>query len=189
MLSDLIATHGVEERLDLGSAVGVMALHGGLESETESVAGTAAARSGASLYAIVQPEDHRWHIPSARHDPRQSERMTRFFEHVRLVVSVHGFGRDELPDSVLLGGSNRRVAERLAGAMRARTSLDIIDDLDRIPSGLRGLHPANPVNLPEFGGVQVELSPGARTTEAIDGVIDAIAVVLGSEVASVCATG
>jgi phage replication-related protein YjqB (UPF0714/DUF867 family) len=36
------------------------------------------------------------------------------------------------------------------------------NDLDEIPKELRGLHPKNPVNIPEFAGVQVELPPTLR---------------------------
>ena len=35
-------------------------------------------------------------------------------------------------------------------------------DIDSIPRQLRGLHPANPVNLPRDGGVQIELPPRVR---------------------------
>ena len=35
-------------------------------------------------------------------------------------------------------------------------------ELDDIPRELRGLHPANPVNLPRHGGVQLELPPRVR---------------------------
>ena len=40
--------------------------------------------------------------------------------------------------------------------------MNVITDLDDIPIELRGLHPANPVNQPAGGGVQVELPPSAR---------------------------
>ena len=38
----------------------------------------------------------------------------------------------------------------------------VVDDLEEIPRGLRGLHDANPVNLPRDGGVQLELPPTIR---------------------------
>jgi len=37
-----------------------------------------------------------------------------------------------------------------------------VDDLDAVPSELRGLHPRNPVNRPPHGGVQLELPPYVR---------------------------
>ena len=40
----------------------------------------------------------------------------------------------------------------------------MLDDLDAIPSELRGLHRRNPVNLPRGGGVQLELPPRVRGT-------------------------
>ena len=186
MLDELLATDGVEEHLVLGGTLGVMALHGGLEAHTETVAARVAASTGASLYAIVQPDDHRWHIPSARHDPRHSPRLTSFLEHVRAAVSIHGFGRSELPKTILVGGSNERLRRLTAAALRRKTALTVLDDPALIPAGLRGLHPANPVNLPELGGVQVELSPGARTPETLGLVVDAISSVVLAESAGVC---
>ncbi len=44
----------------------------------------------------------------------------------------------------------------------ARHADDIVDDLDRIPSALRGVHHKNPVNLPSRRGVQIELPPRVR---------------------------
>jgi phage replication-related protein YjqB (UPF0714/DUF867 family) len=38
----------------------------------------------------------------------------------------------------------------------------VVTDLDAIPTELRGLHPANPVNLPAGGGAQLELPPRVR---------------------------
>ena len=40
----------------------------------------------------------------------------------------------------------------------------MVSDLALIPPEFRGLHPANPVNRPPAGGVQVELPPSARGT-------------------------
>ncbi|MDX1689509.1 MAG: poly-gamma-glutamate hydrolase family protein [Acidimicrobiia bacterium] len=188
MLADLIATDGVEERLVLGGPIGLMALHGGLEAGTHRVAGAVAEATGSSLYAIVQPDDHRWHVPSARHDPRDSERLTRFLEHVRLAVSIHGFGRRHLPDTVLVGGRNRRVARHIASAIRRHTDLDVIDEPAAMPRGLRGMHPANPVNLPESQGVQLELSRGARRDPVVGSLVAAVASVVAAESGSVCAT-
>jgi phage replication-related protein YjqB (UPF0714/DUF867 family) len=41
-----------------------------------------------------------------------------------------------------------------------------IDDMDRIPSHLRGVHGDNPVNRVRGGGVQIELPPRVRKTPA-----------------------
>ncbi len=186
MLADLLATPGVTETLDLRGPAGVMALHGGLEAETAAIAARAAAAAAASSYRVVLPGDLAWHVPSTRFDPAQSDRLRRFLEHVRMAVSVHGFGRRGLERTVLVGGGNRRLAGRVAGALRRHTSLRVIDDVHRMPRGLRGLHPRNPVNLPARGGVQLELSPGAREPEEAAGVVAAVASVLRSEQRSLC---
>jgi phage replication-related protein YjqB (UPF0714/DUF867 family) len=51
----------------------------------------------------------------------------------------------------------RELEVRLAG-------FGVVNDLSLIPVELRGLHPANPVNRPPAGGVQLELPPSARGT-------------------------
>ena len=56
-LAGLLAVPGVGEELELRSTLGVCALHGGgLERATEAVAREVAERTGASYYAVVQPE-------------------------------------------------------------------------------------------------------------------------------------
>jgi phage replication-related protein YjqB (UPF0714/DUF867 family) len=169
MLDQLLATPGVEERCVLGSSFGFLALHGGLEAHTAEIAQAAAVASHASIYAVVQPEGFRWHVPSHAYDPAQSDALDAFLEHVDSVVSVHGFaglrGSDDRWITGLLGGSNRALAARLAGRLReALPGYHWIDDLDLIPAHLRGVHPRNPVNRPAAGGVQLELPPRVRRT-------------------------
>jgi phage replication-related protein YjqB (UPF0714/DUF867 family) len=164
---DLLATPGVEERCVLRSRAGFLALHGGLEQATAELATDAAARAGASLYAVVQPPDLRWHIPSKQFDLRASTALQRFVDHVDVVVSLHGYGglrdSDDRWTTVLVGGANRGLAGDLAGRLRAELpGYTWLDDLDRIPPHLRGVHPDNPVNRPRGGGVQLELPPRAR---------------------------
>jgi phage replication-related protein YjqB (UPF0714/DUF867 family) len=163
----LLATDGVEERCALRSRFGFLALHGGLEQSTAELATEAAARAGASLYAVVQPSDLRWHIPSNQFDPTASAALAGFLEHVDAVVSLHGYGglrgSDDRWTTVLVGGANRALAAELAADLRA--ALDHytwLDEIDRIPGHLRGVHPDNPVNRPRHGGVQLELPPRAR---------------------------
>jgi phage replication-related protein YjqB (UPF0714/DUF867 family) len=163
----LLASPGVEERCELRSRFGFLALHGGLERATAELATEAADRAGASLYAVVQPTDLRWHIPSMEFDPTCSARLADFLEHVDVVVSLHGYGglrgSDDRWTTVLVGGGNRRLAAELAGRLRtALPPYTWIDDIDRIPAHLRGVHPANPVNRPRGGGVQLELPPRVR---------------------------
>ena len=165
MFADLLAEPGVEEVVELRSSpVGFMAFHGGsLERRTEVVAMDAAERSGASVYAVVQPLGLRWHIPSTAVTPDASAALRAFLSHVDVVIAVHGYGRDGLWTSLLLGGTNRPFAAHVGAALRARLDgYTIVDDLSLIPRELAGQHPANPVNLPRGGGVQLELPPRVR---------------------------
>ena len=187
MLRDLIETPAVTETVQLDGVVGVMAVHGGLEAGTAEAARSVAAGAHASLYTVVQPSDLRWHVPSIAFDPRDSEALASFLEHIRLAVSFHGFGRPGFEGAVLVGGGNRRVAGEIADAIRRRTDLRVLDDLDDMPVRLRGVHPANPVNLPELGGVQLELSVEARRPSAIAPIIEAVAAVLRAEQRTLCA--
>jgi phage replication-related protein YjqB (UPF0714/DUF867 family) len=167
VFADLLAHPGVEERCELRSSFGFMALHGGLEQATAELATDAAERAGASLYTVVQPDDLRWHVPSYRYDPACSDPLASFLDHVDVVVSVHGYGglrgSDDRWTTVLVGGQNRTLAARLAADLTAALPhYTWLADLDRIPSHLRGVHPDNPVNRPRFAGVQLELPPRAR---------------------------
>ncbi len=175
MLDELLREPGVEERCELRSSFGFMALHGGsLEWPTHRIAEAAAERSGASLYTVVQPWGFRWHVPSLSFDPSASSRLRAFLGHVDVVVSLHGYGADSLirrggdgdesaSTRVLLGGRNRTLAGRLGAELRTWVpGATVVDEIDRIPPGVRGLHPRNPVNLPRGAGVQVEIPPGLR---------------------------
>lgn len=151
----------------LRSEVGFLALHGGsLERGTAEIAAAAAARAGGSLYAIRQPEDFRWHIPSHLADVEEVPKLRAFLDHVAVVVSIHGYGRADLPDTLLVGGADRDLAAFTAQALRsALPGWPVVDDLDAIPLGLRGLHPDNPVNRARGRGVQLELPPRIRDGE------------------------
>jgi phage replication-related protein YjqB (UPF0714/DUF867 family) len=164
MLDELLAHPGVEEECVLRSRFGFLAFHGGsLERMTDTIAAAAAEASGASLYAVRQPPDLRWHIPSAEFDPRHSAALGAFLEHVEVAVAVHGYGRPGRFTSILLGGRHRELASHTASHLRpALPDYDIVDALDAIPAELRGLNPANPVNRPPAAGVQLELPPRVR---------------------------
>lgn len=164
MFRELLATPGVEEVVELRSPFGFMAFHGGsLERVTDVIALGAAEAAGASAYAVVQPPDLRWHIPSHVVGAQASPALAGFLDHVEVVVAIHGYGREGYWHKVLLGGSNRALAEHLAASLTpALPHLDVVSDLDQIPRTLQGIHPDNPVNLPSGGGVQVELPPRAR---------------------------
>jgi len=163
VFSELLDHEGVEERAELRSRVGFLALHGGLEQRTAEIASSAAGRAGATWYAVVQPPDLRWHVPSHQFDPGVSPLLRQVLEHCDVIVSVHGFGRAGLWTSLLLGGSARGLAGELGIALRdALPAYEVLDDVDAIPPELRGLDPRNPVNLARAGGVQLELPPRVR---------------------------
>jgi phage replication-related protein YjqB (UPF0714/DUF867 family) len=160
--TELLASPGVEEVVQLRSAFGFMAFHGGsLERMTDVIAIEAAERAGASVYAVVQPPDLRWHIPS--HRVSGSPALDAYMQHVSVAVALHGYGRHGFWDRILLGGSNRALAAHIADCLgRSVPYMQSVCDLAAIPSDLAGLHADNPVNRPRLGGVQVELPPRVR---------------------------
>ena len=164
-LEELLACRGVEEDLALRSRFGFMAFHGGsLETQTDAIAAAAAQKSEASFYAIRQPPNLRWHIPSSLFRADESAKLQAFFERVDVVVTVHGFRRKAFPRHVMLGGRNRTLAVHLAETLRPKLpGAVVVDDLSKIPKPIRGVHAENPVNVPRLNGVQVELSPMVRT--------------------------
>lgn len=194
MLAELLAHPGVEEECRLGSSFGILAFHGGnLERGTDDIATQAAEASGASLYVVRQPADLRWHVPSAAFDPGASPALARFLDHVRVAVAVHGYGREGMWTTLLLGGRNRPLAAALGAELRAGLGdgFEVVDDLEGVPAELRGLHPRNPVNRPPAAGVQLELPPRVRPgtgvpaydpawPAAIAGAIAAVAAASGS---------
>ena len=116
---DLLATPGVREVCTLRGRLGFMAFHGGaLEATTDVVAGEAAARSGASYYAVLQPKGLEHHIPSHRVSPAESARLHRFLTHVDTVITIHGYGRHGYWTSMLLGGQNRTLAHHVGTHLR-----------------------------------------------------------------------
>jgi phage replication-related protein YjqB (UPF0714/DUF867 family) len=142
-----------------------MAFHGGnLEEGTDVIAAAAAEEAGASLYAVRQPTSLRWHLPSIEVGPEDSPALAAFLAHVDVAVAIHGYGREGLWTTVLLGGGHRALAAHLAGHLRdALPGYEVLDDLEAIPADLRGVHRRNPVNLPRAGGVQLELPPRTRS--------------------------
>lgn len=164
MLRQLLGRADVAEELHLRSRFGFMAYHGGtLEKTTDPIAREAAALVGASYYGVVQNQDEPTHIASVDVRPEHSEALTKFLGHVDVVISMHGYGRDHLFHSVLLGGRNRALARHIAAHARfvlPRYAFE--DDLRRIPTELAGQHRHNPVNRPPCNGVQIELPPTIR---------------------------
>lgn len=182
MFDQLLAHPNVSEYMELGSTIGVMALHGGIEKETGSIATAIAERTGASLYVVHQSERLRWHVPSIHYDPTISVRLARFVEHVDVAVSLHGFGRRHLRKTVLVGGASNGLAGDMAERLRVATGLNVLTG-EAIPRGLKGAHPDNPVNLPRGGGVQLELSHSCRQAPHVGHLIDAVTGFVGSHLA------
>lgn len=163
-LTELLALPGVREVVSLRSRFGFMAIHGGdLELMTDAIAGAAAEQAGASYYGVVYPVGLDRHLSSARYRGEESAALQSFLDHVDVVVSIHGYGRDGLWTSLLLGGGNRALAEVLADELSGRLpDYELVTDLDAIPAPLRGTNASNPVNFPPSGGVQLELPPRVR---------------------------
>ena len=163
--AELLGHEGVEEDLALRSPFGLMAFHGGnLEEGTDVIAAAVAEQVGASLYAVRQPAGLRWHLPSVEIAPADSDALAAFVEHVDVAIAIHGYGRDGMWTTLLLGGRHRALAAHVGSHLRtAMPGYEVVDDLDAIPSDLRGVHRANPVNLPRDGGVQLELPPRTRS--------------------------
>lgn len=164
-LRKFLARPDVREHCVIDGRFGVMAYHGGnLERTTDAVAAEVATRTGASLYTVSQAAPRRTHLASTAFDPAHSSALARFLDHVDVVLTIHGYGRRRLRHHLLLGGRNRvlasHVATHLRGTIPARYV--VLDDLERIPSELRGQHVRNPVNRPPEQGVQIELPPSLR---------------------------
>jgi phage replication-related protein YjqB (UPF0714/DUF867 family) len=163
--AELLAHPEVVEELTLRSAVGFLALHGGLEPGTGELVAAAAARSDASAYVVHQPHDLKQHVPSVQADPADAPRLAAFLDHVEVVISVHGYWsrREELGHAILVGGAHRGLVDAMAARLRvALPDVAVVDDPAAIPPDLRGLDPRNPVNRARHGGVQLELPPRVR---------------------------
>ena len=164
MATRILETADAYEELEIRSKVGLMAYHGGtLEKATDAIARETAALCGASYYGLIQTNDDPLHFPSTKLFEYASENLNIFFQHLRVVITIHGYGREHLFHSVLLGGRNRALASHLASFLKmALPDYSFENDLEQIPKELRGLHPKNPVNIPALTGVQVELPPTLR---------------------------
>lgn len=194
MFEELLAHPGVEEVCELRSTFGLMAFHGGnLERVTDVIAARVAEQAGASLYAVTQPSDLRWHIPSTAVQPSASPRLAKFIDHVDVAIAVHGYGREGYWTTILLGGANRVLARHVGTALRVAIEphgYAVVDELHEIPRPLRGVHPRNPVNLPPGKGVQLELPPRVRGTtplskpEHMEGLVDGLVAAVTSWPAS-----
>jgi phage replication-related protein YjqB (UPF0714/DUF867 family) len=161
--AELLADPRVVEECELRGSFGFMAFHGGwLEEATDVIARAAAERTGSSYYGVLWPSESP-HLSSTKFDPDASPTLARFFEHVDVVITIHGYGRHGYWSTLLAGGSHRELARHVADHVRTvLPAYTVIDDIDAIPIELRGLHAKNPVNRPRLGGVQIELPPRVR---------------------------
>jgi phage replication-related protein YjqB (UPF0714/DUF867 family) len=160
---ELLAHPDVVEECELRGRFGFMAYHGGkLEATTDVIARAAAEQSGASYYGLLFPDDVA-HLTSTAFDPALSPTMASFLDHVDVVVTIHGYGRDGFWTRLLLGGGHRELAEHVAGHLTpALPEYEVMTDLEAMPAQLRGVHPRNPVNHTRHGGAQLELPPRIR---------------------------
>ena len=161
-LSELLRDSAILEHSVLRSTFGLLAIHGGgLEQMTDVIAERAADAADASLYVVRHPDHYPHHLPSARYDPAESERLAEFLDHVDVAVSLHGYGRAGRSTQILAGGRHRTLAAHLDQHITI-PGYEVVTDLEAIPRELRGLHPGNPVNRPRDGGTQLELSARVR---------------------------
>ena len=161
-LSELLRDSAILEHSVLRSTFGFLAIHGGgLEQMTDVIAERAADAADASLYIVRHPDHYPHHLPSARYDPAESQRLAEFLDHVDVAVSLHGYGRAGRSTQILAGGRHRALAEHLDHHITI-PGYELVTDLDAIPRELRGMHPGNPVNRPRDGGTQLELSARVR---------------------------
>ncbi len=162
-LTELLQHPEVREEAIIQGPLGLMALHGGIEPATYEIARGVACAVGASLYAVVQPEDRdqEGHLTSTLYNRRQSRLLDAFLDRISTAFSIHGMNRRDLNDAIALGGRNRPIARRIGSTLRA-AGFDAIDDLGSIPDYLSGTHPNNPVNLPPCNGVQMEIGRDLR---------------------------
>ena len=135
-----------------------------MERATEAVARDVAESTNSSYYAVIQPEGSRLHLSSKYFDPKQSLKLDQFLKNIDTLISIHGYGKEDDFWALLLGGTNREMAYHLAGSLREVLPEEyrVVDQIDKIPLPLRGVHPDNPVNCPANGGVQIEIPPGLR---------------------------
>ncbi|MEE2682824.1 MAG: poly-gamma-glutamate hydrolase family protein [Actinomycetota bacterium] len=163
-MREILQRADVQEEVAIRSSLGFMAYHGGtLEKATDVIAREAAEISGSSYYGLIQSNEDPIHFPSTSLLSNKSEGLDTFLNHVQIVITIHGYGREHLFHSVLLGGQNRALALHMASFLRiALPEYSFETSLEEIPKELRGLHPNNPVNIPPMAGVQVEIPPTLR---------------------------
>ena len=109
---------------------GFMAFHGGsLEEMTDIIARAAAEQAGRVLLRRAPAQGPPVAPAVAPRSTRPCPHaLARFLDHVDVVVTIHGFGREGYWATLLLGGQNRELADHVGGHLR------------RGPAGLRDRH-------------------------------------------------
>ncbi|MGV9544125.1 poly-gamma-glutamate hydrolase family protein [Nocardia beijingensis] len=155
-LTRMLAESRIE--VDLDGPVGFLALHGGIESGTASLALRAASRVGGSALIVrQQSNDTRLHVSSNEFAPELFPQLRLILDHCPVIVSLHGHNRRAFAHHVMVGGQNRVLAGEMASCLRRHTErLAVIDDLAVIPPEINGTKPANPVNI-AAAGTQLEI--------------------------------
>lgn len=161
---------GVCETVVLRGEVGLLAPHGSsIEDGTEHIAERVARRTGASFYHVTYPgtwdEARPLHVSGTSIAPDSSVALAAFTGHCRTVIAVHGFTREGMRHTALVGGLNDNLAGSVASELRERLpEPSLVLDGDEVPSGLRGRSSGNLTNRFPEAGCQVELPPRLRVS-------------------------
>jgi len=147
-------TSGKDYRIEVAdrrSTVTVFAIHGGaIEPGTEAVA-AALAGTDWNLYrfeSLLSSAPWRLHLTAAHYDEPGALALA---ARSRLGVAIHG--QRDPGQSVCVGGGNESLRQAVADALSA-AGFETEQPCRRLP----GRSPANLVNRPKDGGVQLELS-------------------------------
>jgi phage replication-related protein YjqB (UPF0714/DUF867 family) len=138
-----------------GGAVGVLALHAGLEGGTGELAQWLSEQIGLAAFVVRQPGVHGAHITSSRIGSDPWPELHAFLGSVTHVVSLHGYAEPAPTAPIQLGGIDRELVQAFGATMRS-TGLTV-DVLEPETGRFAGRAPTNPVNLSRAGGVQLEL--------------------------------
>ncbi len=158
-LAELISHKDVIEYVILQGKVGVMAIHGGnIERGTEQIAHYIAVHSKSSLYAIsprTKKRDWKFHISSNKINPKESENLSRFLEHVSAAISIHGHVIKK--NVICVGGLNDSLRKKVVQSLEE--DFNVVDAVEGggICRNLSARNPKNVVNFTKEKGVQIEI--------------------------------
>jgi phage replication-related protein YjqB (UPF0714/DUF867 family) len=158
-LADLINYKDVLEYSILQGKIGIMAIHGGnIERGTEQIAYYVAQQSNSSLYVIsprTKKRDWKFHISSNKINPKDSETLSQFLDHVTTAVSIHGHVIKK--NIICVGGLNHVLRRKVVQSLRE--DFEVTDAVEEggICRNLSARNPRNVVNLPKEKGVQIEI--------------------------------